>query len=1415
MMIRFIRRHALCVVLLVLGGGCGSRLSIAMPNPPSPVVSVPIAVFPLRNATGEAGLDWVSMGLQDSLTVDLWYVSALETRELPQMTEAVQAVCPDVTLACMAEQKIATWQAQATAHGYGGFLWGEYWRDGDAWVLRLGWYGLAGDTPLAEHTERGASLPNLLAASTVSLQAILAAQGIAVTDAERARMSTPKTTVAAAWEHNARGYWAQIRWILAADEAQRTARVATWERDLRAAVEADPDYAEAWNNLGWQRYALKAYGDAASPAPSPTNARFAFQQALRYKPDLIDARVGQGATLQALEKKTEALADYEKAVALNPSLAHHRKALLAAYQEAGQPEAGLAYLAALDAHLQRSGREDERTALYAWRIAYHTELKQWPQVLAAYQAWDDALARQTDEAHRYQRLELAQQLHDLGAQRHADGALGDAEAAYRQTLAILEAVRGTEHLDVRSLRALAETLRKQQRASEAEPLLQRADALWKAQHAALAAKQQQMGWEQLQGPARQWWQIFFTLNAKQPDTVLILLDELAQRQATLEDFFQAYMDSGAESVLEILQALDERRAEPALKEAGRLTEVGDALFQQRRYQEAEELYRRALAIREQVLGPDHPGVATSLVRLSALYQTTGRYAEAEPRHQRALAILEKVRGPDHPAVAFNLHYLSGFCAITGRYAKAEPLLRHALAIYEKTWGPDHPSVAAGLNDLANLYTSTGRYAEAEPLLRRALAIQEKALGPDHPAVAAGLNSLAVLYRATFYKAWGPDSPAMATSLSHLAVLYRTIVRYATKTGSLLRRALAIQKKALGPDHPAVAYSLSSLANWLLDTGRTAAAEPLYPRALRIAQLAGNPELLWQMHYGYAHLLHATQRPEAAIFFGKQAVNTLQNLRGNVAQMDQATQRAFKAKVQDPYKDLAAWLADAGRLPEAQRVLDLLKEEEYFEYVRRDAAAGAGQPLSFTAAETPPADQYRAASDTLTQLATERDVLRARTARTPAQEERLAQLDQQWDAAEQAFNRLLNEIHTALAATRRDKVEQVEEAEGLMSDLDELGEGTVAIYTLVGEQRLYLLLITPTLRRAYSVAVSEAEVNRAALAFRQALSNPRQDPRPAAQQFYQWLIAPLQADLQDSGAKTLLWSLDGSLRYLPMAALHDGHQYLAERYAQFIFTPASQTRLKDRPQTAWQGLGLGVTQAHADFPALPAVRAELTAIIRDGDQETGLLPGKLLFDEDFTLEALLRELQQRRPLVHISSHFRFTPGNDSQSYLLLGNGTLSLDRIQAERTLFRGVDLLTLSACETAVGDTPNATGAEVEGFAVLAQRKGAKAVLATLWSVADTSTAQFMQRFYALRQRKTLNKAEALRRTQIEWLQGAAPSPPSAETSPADGTPTKGFAPDSPSLGAPTNAPPFTPRPGTPYAHPYYWAPFILLGNGL
>jgi len=159
---------------------------------------------------------------------------------------------------------------------------------------------------------------------------------------------------------------------------------------------------------------------------------------------------------------------------------------------------------------------------------------------------------------------------------------------------------------------------------------------------------------------------------------------------------------------------------------------------------AEPLYRRALAIWERALGPDHPETATSLNNLADLLRSKGDYAGAEPLYRRALAIVEKALGPDHPSTATLLNNLAELLNSKGEYAGAEPLCRRALAITEKALGPDHPDTATSLNNLAFLLKSKGDYAGAEPLYRRALAITEKALGPDHPDTANSLSNLAAL-----------------------------------------------------------------------------------------------------------------------------------------------------------------------------------------------------------------------------------------------------------------------------------------------------------------------------------------------------------------------------------------------------------------------------------------------------------------------------------------------------------------------------------------------------------------------------------------------------------------------------------------------------------------------------------------------
>jgi CHAT domain-containing protein/tetratricopeptide (TPR) repeat protein len=260
--------------------------------------------------------------------------------------------------------------------------------------------------------------------------------------------------------------------------------------------------------------------------------------------------------------------------------------------------------------------------------------------------------------------------------------------------------------------------------------------------------------------------------------------------------------------------------------AAALNNLAVLYYTQGHYAEAEPLLQRALAIAEKALGPENPTVGAALDSLAQVYRAEDRYTEAEPLYKRALAIAEKSLGPDHADVGTRLNNLAGLYYVQGRYAEAEPLLQRALAIGEKTLGPEHLEFGARLNNLGELYQAQGRYTEAEPPYKRALAIAEKSLGPDHPVVAMRLNNLAALYKnqgryteaeplykhalAIGEKALGPEHPEVGTSLNNLAELYQAQGRYA-EAEPLLQRALAIDEKALGPEHVDFARDLNNLA----------------------------------------------------------------------------------------------------------------------------------------------------------------------------------------------------------------------------------------------------------------------------------------------------------------------------------------------------------------------------------------------------------------------------------------------------------------------------------------------------------------------------------------------------------------------------------------------------------------------------
>ena len=279
-------------------------------------------------------------------------------------------------------------------------------------------------------------------------------------------------------------------------------------------------------------------------------------------------------------------------------------------------------------------------------------------------------------------------------------------------------------------------------------------------------------------------------------------------------------------------------------------------YEKGRYDEAEPLYRRALALDEASHGPVHGDVSRDLNGLVVLLRATNRFAEAEPLARRALAIDEATAGPDHPDAASSLNNLAQVLKATNRLTEAEPLMRRALAIDEKCHGPDHPDVGVRLSNLALLLQETNRPSEAEELMRRALAILKTSYGPNDPKVAAGLNNLANLLQDTnrlaeaepllrrassiHAVAYGPNHPTLGVSEGNLGRLLTTMNRYA-EAEPLCRRALAIHEASLGPDHPQVASGLVNLANILIANGLGDEAEPLFRRALTIVETSLGPD----------------------------------------------------------------------------------------------------------------------------------------------------------------------------------------------------------------------------------------------------------------------------------------------------------------------------------------------------------------------------------------------------------------------------------------------------------------------------------------------------------------------------------------------------------------------------------------------
>ncbi|PSB47366.1 hypothetical protein C7B80_09920, partial [Cyanosarcina cf. burmensis CCALA 770] len=336
-------------------------------------------------------------------------------------------------------------------------------------------------------------------------------------------------------------------------------------------------------------------------------------------------------------------------------------------------------------------------------------------------------------------------------------------------------------------------------------------------------------------------------------------------------------------------------------------------------------------------------------------------------------------------------------------------------------------------------------------------------------------------------------------------------------------------------------------------------------------------------------------------------------------------------------------------------------------------------------------------------------------------------------------------------------------------IDQKDQTAAAIYPIILPDRLEVILKLPQKPVLhYTAAVAQTQVEKTLDALRQNLIEPDTlvEAKALSQQVYNWLIQPAVTDLAKSQVKTLVFVLDGALRNIPMAALYDGKQYLIEKYG-IALTPGLQL-INPQPlqEKTLEAIAAGLSQPRQGFSALPNVKLELAEIRAE-------IPSNVLLNNEFTSTALQNQINSLPfPVVHLATHGQFS-SKAEETFIVAWDKRIyvnELDNLVRNREQNRpdAVELLVLSACETAAGDKRAALG--IAGVAV---RAGARSTVASLWSLNDESTAALMSEFYRELADRSLTKAEALRRAQLSLLQNPK------------------------------------------YQRPLFWAPYVLLGNWL
>ncbi|MEA5476354.1 tetratricopeptide repeat protein [Pseudanabaena galeata UHCC 0370] len=749
-----------------------------------------------------------------------------------------------------------------------------------------------------------------------------------------------------------------------------------------------------------------------------------------------------------------------------------------------------------------------------------------------------------------------------------------------------------------------------------------------------------------------------------------------------------------------------------------------------KYEKAIEVYLQSLEIKREI--KDRLGEGQSLGNLGISYKNLGKYDKAIELYLQHLEITRELK--DRLGEGNVLGNLGNVYQSLGKYEKAIEFQLQSLEIAREL--KDRLGEGDSLSNLGNVYQSLGKYEKAIEIYLQSLEIAREVKDRQGQANALGGLGIAYDYLGEYEKAIEfqiqfleiakeiKDRQGEGYSLGNIGTAYRKLGKY-DKAIEFYLQSLAIAREI--KDRSSEGASLANLGIAYYFLGKYDEAIKFQLQSLAISKELKNRDGERISLNNLGTTFNKLKQPELSTLFYKQSVNIVESIRKDIKKLDKDIQQSYLATVEKTYRALADLLLQQNRIIEALQVLDLLKVQELEDYLKNIKGSDrSAQGVRLLAPEL-------ALSDKLLTISP--------------------------DNSKDINNQLANQIQQ-LPKTEINKVPDY---------LNQIPQGTVLLYPFILGDRLEIILFAPNnipIRR--TTKISKDQLETLIVDFRTGLLDPSsEDFREPSLQLYNLLIKPIEAELVQFNAKTILYAPDGQLRYIPIAALYDGKQLLVEKYQISNLIAYTLSDFTPQPQNAPNILAgaFGGKAGDRKFgqTALPATVREVQAIANSFQNSVTLI------EEQFSRKAIESKFKNHN-ILHLATHAEFNVGSPDQSFIIFGNG----DKIRLNEIAdwqMPNIDLIILSACQTGLGIL--GSGVEILGFGYQVQKAGAKQAIASLWKVDDNKTSVLMTAFYAELQKGNVTATEALRRAQVSLIKSKD------------------------------------------YNHPYYWAAFFAIGNGL